>query len=101
MQLQSYPGCAFTVPERVGEDCGRDGLDPVILEVEEEVEEEEASNPGLLLVERENGPGKPSSTNAETQGKKKAHKQDYIVTTGALQTWIVLLYTVRLWSISI
>lgn len=64
MQLQSYPGCAFTVPERVGEDCG---FDPVILEEEEE-EEEEASNPGLLLVAREKGPGKPSSTNAEISG---------------------------------
>lgn len=73
MQLQPYPGCAFAVTERVGEDCGRDGLQPVILEEEEE-EEEEASNPGLLLVEREKGPGKPSSTNAKISGlKKKKH----------------------------
>lgn len=67
MQLHSYPGCAFTVPERVGEDCGRDGLDPVMLEEEEE-EEEEASKPGLLLAAREKGPGKPSSTNTEISG---------------------------------
>lgn len=46
--------------ERIGEDCGRDGLEPAILEEEEE-DEEEASNPWLLVDERENGPGKLSS----------------------------------------
>lgn len=39
-------------------------MDPVMLEEEEE-EEEEASNPGLLLDERENGPGKLSSVEAK------------------------------------
>lgn len=43
------------VPERIGEDCGRDWLDPAMLEEEDEEEE------GLLLDERENGPGKLSS----------------------------------------
>lgn len=35
---------------------------------EEEEEEEEACNPGLLLAEREKGPGKPSSTDTEVSG---------------------------------
>lgn len=64
MLVESYPGCAFTVPERFGEDCG---WDPVMLDEEEE-EEEVASNPGLLFVEREKGPGKPSSTDTEISG---------------------------------
>lgn len=61
----------MAVPERIGEDCGREWLDPAMLEEdEEEEEEEEASNPGLLLDERENGPGKPSSMEAKrTEGK--------------------------------
>ena len=60
----TYPGCDLAAPERIGEDCGRDGLDPAMLEEEEE-EEEEGSNPGPLLDERENGPGKLSSMEAK------------------------------------
>lgn len=60
----TYPGCDLAVPERIGEDCGRDWLDPAMLEEEEEEEEVEATNPGLLLDERENGPGKLSSLEA-------------------------------------
>lgn len=63
--LYTYPGCDLEVPDRIGEDCGRDWLDPAMLEEEEE-EEEEASNPGLLLDERENGPGKLSSIEAKS-----------------------------------
>lgn len=63
----------MAVPERIGEDCGREWMDPAMLEDEEEEdveEEEEASNPGLLLHVRENGPGKPSSMDAKrTQDK--------------------------------
>lgn len=67
--MQTYPGCDLAVPERIGEDCGREWLDPAMLEEEDE-EEEEASNPGLLLDERENGPGKLSSVEAKrTEGK--------------------------------
>ena len=59
----------MAVPERIGEDCGRVWLDPAMLEEEEE-EEEEASNPGLLLDEREKGPGKLSSAEAKrNEGK--------------------------------
>lgn len=58
--LTAYPGCDLDVPERTGEDCGRQWLDPVMLEDEDE-DEEEASKPGLLLDERENVPGKLSS----------------------------------------
>lgn len=61
----TYPACDLEVPERTGDDCGREWVDPVILEVED-VEEEEASSPGLLLDERENGPGKLSSIKAYT-----------------------------------
>lgn len=49
------------VPERTGEDCGRDWLTPAMLDEEDEEEEEETSSAGLLLDERENGPGKLSS----------------------------------------
>lgn len=70
IQYSTYPGCDLAVPERIGEDCGRDWVDPAMLEVEEEEEEEEAGNPGLLLDERENGPGKLSSMEAKmTEGK--------------------------------
>jgi len=65
----THPGCDLAVPERIGEDCGRELLDPVILDEEEEEEEEEeedeASKPGVLLAERENGPGKLSSMEAK------------------------------------
>lgn len=61
----TYPGCDLAVPERIGEDWGRDWLDPAMLEEEEE-EEEEANNPGLLVDERENGPGKLSSMETKT-----------------------------------
>lgn len=68
-QRSTYPGCDLAVPERIGEDCGRDWPDPAMLE-EEEDEDEEASNPGLLLDERENGPGKLSSVEGKrTEGK--------------------------------
>lgn len=60
-----YPGCDLAVPERIGEDCGRDWFDPAMLEEEEE-EEEEASNPEFLLDDRENGPGKLSSMETKT-----------------------------------
>lgn len=59
----TYAGCDLEVPERTGDDCGREWLDPVILEVED-AEEEDASNPGFLLDDRENGPGKLSSMEA-------------------------------------
>ena len=68
--LGTYPGCDLTVPDRTGEDCGRDGLDPAMLEEEEE-DEEEASNPGLLLDEREKGPGKLSSIEQKTGNYRK------------------------------
>lgn len=74
-------------------------MEPVMLEEDEE-EEEEASNPGLRLVEREKGPGKPSSTERDLR-VNKACEQDNSITMQALQTWIFLIYTVRLWSISI
>lgn len=57
----SYPGCALAAPERVGEDCGRDWLHPATLVEEDEEEEQAAGSPGILLEERENGPGKLSS----------------------------------------
>lgn len=60
----TYPGSDLDVPERIGEDCGRDWLDPAMLDEEEE-EEEEPNNPELLLDERENGPGKLSSMMAK------------------------------------
>lgn len=56
----TYPGWDLAFPERIGEDCGRVGLDPAMLEEEEE-EEEEDSNPGLLLDVRESDPGMLSS----------------------------------------
>lgn len=75
VKSQSYPGCDLAVPERIGEDCGREWLDPAMLE-EEEDEEEEASNPGFLLDERENGPGKLSSMDAKrTKHKLKLYWQ--------------------------
>lgn len=55
----------MAVPERTGEECGREWLDPAMLEVEEE-EEEEASSPEFLLDDRENGPGKLSSVETKT-----------------------------------
>lgn len=55
-----YPGCDLDVPDRIGDDCGREWLDPAMLE-EEDDDEEEASNPELLLDDMENGPGKLSS----------------------------------------
>lgn len=39
---------------------------------DEDEEEEEASSPGLLLDERENGPGKLSSMESEKRGMKPA-----------------------------
>lgn len=54
----TYPGWDLAFPERIGEDCGRVGLDPAMLEEEEE---EEDSNPGLLLDVRESDPGMLSS----------------------------------------
>lgn len=63
---RTYPDCDFVVPDRIGEDCGRDWLEPVMLEEEDE-EEEEASNPGLLLDESENGPGKLSSVEGKME----------------------------------
>lgn len=56
MQCCTHPGCVLAVADRMGEDCGRDELDPVMLEDEED-EEAEASNPDVLLDEREKGPG--------------------------------------------
>lgn len=55
------------LPERTGEDCGRDWLELAMLEEEEEQEEEEeeASDPGLPLEVRENGPGKLSSAEGD------------------------------------
>lgn len=64
-----YPDCALAAPERVGEDCGRDWLDPAMLEEEDE-EDEQAASPGILLEERENGPGKPSSMKAKRSNSK-------------------------------
>lgn len=64
-----YPGCDFAVPDRIGEECGRDWLDPAILEEEEE-EEEEASIPEFLLDDRENGPVKLSSMETQTTEDK-------------------------------
>ena len=61
----TYPGGVLAVPDRTGEDWGRVGTAPPMLDEEEEeveVEEnEEASIAGLLLADRENGPGKLSS----------------------------------------
>lgn len=48
------------VPDRIGDDCGREWLDAAMLE-EGDDDKEETSNPELLLDERENGPGKLSS----------------------------------------
>lgn len=59
-----YPGCALAAPERVGEDCGRDWLDPAMLLEEDKEEEQAAGSPGILLEERANGPGKLSSVRA-------------------------------------
>lgn len=64
-----YPDCALAAPERVGEDCGRDWLDPAMLEEGDE-EDEQAASPGILLEERESGPGKPSSTKATRSSSK-------------------------------
>ena len=47
----------------IGDDCGREWFDPVMLEEEDE-DDEEASKPGFLLDESENGPGKLSSREA-------------------------------------
>lgn len=55
----TYPACDLEEPERTGDDCGREWVDPVILEVED-AEEDEASSPGLLQDERENGPAMSS-----------------------------------------
>ena len=75
VRYNRYPGCDLAVPERIGEDCGREWLDPAMLEEEEEVEEEEeASSPGLLLEERENGPGKLSSV--ESKRSNKSYKEE-------------------------
>jgi len=53
----------LAVPDRTGEDWGRVAVPPAMLDEEEEEveEEEEASIAGLLLADRENGPGKQSS----------------------------------------
>lgn len=69
---------------------------------EEEEEEEEANNPGPLLDERENGPGKPSSTEAQRiKGKYTNTQKDYICGGLVNVTWIFLVYAVGLWSISV
>ena len=61
----TYPGGGvFAAPDRTGEAWGRVWTAPTMLEEEEEEveeEEEEASIAGLLLADRENGPGKLSS----------------------------------------
>lgn len=57
-----YPGCALAAPERVGEDCGRDWLDPATLVEEDEEDEQADGSPAILLEEeREKSPGKLSS----------------------------------------
>lgn len=61
--VPTYPGGVLAVPDRTGDDWGRVWLPPAILDEEEEdvEEEEEANIAGLLLADRENGPGKLSS----------------------------------------
>lgn len=61
-----YPACDLEVPDMIGDDCGREWLDPAMLE-EDDDEDEEASNPELLLDDREKGPGKLSSVNVRTK----------------------------------
>lgn len=69
--FMSYPGWALVLPDRTGEERGREGLELLILEEEEEEEE-----PGVLQLDREKGPGKPSSMGSITYRVTRNVKMD-------------------------
>ena len=80
----TYPGGVLAVPDRTGEAWGRVGTAPTMLDEEEEEveeEEEEASMAGLLLADRENGPGKLSSG---WRGKESTKQLFYLIYINAL-----------------
>lgn len=116
-----YPGCDLEVPDRIGDECGREWLDPAILEEEDD---EDPNNPELLLDDRENGPGKLSSTDGmniyftqrfpiicvlwtlfliNPRLSEPGSYEDFNLISLNLQalTWIFLVNTVRLWTVSI